>query len=149
HMQTLTGSVQLLSAELGTVFLPVIEDVIDFLQDLARWFEDLDPATKETISTWIRWGAVLLGVVVAGKAVAYVFGLVQGLLAPLTVAVTLATGGFAGLGVKVKEATTALLAFAAANRVTMILAVGTALAALTGALGLFRDESDDAIRRIE
>jgi len=149
HMQTLTGSVQLLSASLGQVFLPVIEDVIDFLQDLAFWFHDLDPSTKETIATWVKWGAILLGVVVAGKAVATVLGLVSSFLGPLNAALRLAAAGFVGLGGAVKAAASGMAAFAAANPATIILGVVGAVIALAAAFGGSNEQLDRMVRNFE
>lgn len=60
---TFTQSVGLLSAEIGSVFMPIVVHVADMIQDLAYWIEDLDAGTKDSILTWAEVGAAALGTV--------------------------------------------------------------------------------------
>lgn len=130
HWATLTGSIGLLAGSIGELFLPAVEKAIDFIQDLDEWFRNLDPATKEQIATWALWGGAILAVVVIGPRLVGLLRLVLGFLAPLNAAVVMAAGGFTGLGTSIRGATSAMMAWLAANPVTAILALAAAVAAL-------------------
>lgn len=80
--QTMQTSFQLLSAEVGMVFIPIITTVAGWLQQAAAWFRSLDDDTKG----WIRTLAIvaLAGtgtVMVVVRIVAAVTALGQGFVA--------------------------------------------------------------------
>lgn len=101
---TLTGSFQLLSGEIGQVFLPMVMDVARQIQQLTWWFRSLSKEQKDNIAYWGKW---VIGI---GAGAAALVVLVNGLLA--------VTNALAGVGLALK------LAFANPAILALIVAVG-------------------------
>ncbi len=67
---TLKGSVALVAAQFGQMLIPAAVDLSRGLQDVAKWFEELSPITKNVISEIFKWTLVLTaGTVILGKLV--------------------------------------------------------------------------------
>lgn len=62
---TLTGSLQLLTGEIGQSFIPQVVQMSSALQGAYRWIRDMDDGTKRTIATTGAWGVALTGGVYA------------------------------------------------------------------------------------
>ncbi len=62
--QTFTGSWTLLSATIGTIFVPHMIEAARWIQTAARWFRELDPAIKSNIAGWAIAGVAATGFVV-------------------------------------------------------------------------------------
>lgn len=61
---TFSQSLDLVKARIGSSFAPAIAEGAMKLQQFAKYIRDLDPATKQSIADWIKWGAVGSGVVI-------------------------------------------------------------------------------------
>lgn len=55
---------QLLSREIASLFIPVLERVIGFVQGITDWFRRLSGAQQEALGRWLTFGVALLGVLV-------------------------------------------------------------------------------------
>ncbi len=146
HWNTLTGSISLLAGSIGELFLPIIEQVIDFVQDADEWFRNLDDATKANIVTWTLWaGAALAFVVVLPKVIA--------LIKAGAAVVALLSGGLKMLAVAALGAGKALMAFALSNPFTAILAgvaaVTIAVLGLRAAFGSVGSSVADLAGRLD
>ncbi|HWH77335.1 MAG TPA: hypothetical protein VNT76_08180, partial [Candidatus Binatus sp.] len=108
--QTFTGSLKLLSAEIGTIFLPMVIQTAYWLQQAAAYVRNLTPETREQILSWAKWAVVGTGVVMvlskmvplftalwtAGK---YLMGLNWAMMFnPMVLAAVAATAAIAALG---------------------------------------------------
>jgi len=69
---TLAASLNILSAEVGTVFLPYVEAASRQVQAAASWFRNLDDATKTTFARIALAGLALGGFVVVWRTLASV-----------------------------------------------------------------------------
>lgn len=54
---TLLGSLKMLSIEIGSNFLPIINQVSGKIQELSRWIDGLDPILKKSAATWVTYAA--------------------------------------------------------------------------------------------
>ena len=63
--RTLVDSVKWLTAEIGSAFLPYLVQAAAVIQDMARWFRDLNETTKSLLASVVAWGFALAGSVVA------------------------------------------------------------------------------------
>ncbi|HYE21320.1 MAG TPA: hypothetical protein VEA69_22935 [Tepidisphaeraceae bacterium] len=95
-------SMQQLSREIASLFLPVIRSAIRLVQDLTGWFRSLDGSTQRLVGSTILWvGLFGTGVIILPKLVAGFTALVsviRGLAAALAAA-NIASGGLlAALG---------------------------------------------------
>lgn len=78
--ETFTGSVRLVTASIGSAFIPALIEVSAWLQKTARWIQSLDQDQLKSIGRWIIWGgAIALAIpilVTIGKLVAaFIIGL--------------------------------------------------------------------------
>lgn len=89
---TLTGSLQLIAATIGTMLMPYIIGFIIGLQQLYHWLRGLSPETKSLIAK-----IVLLGVALAGLAVALPPIIAAGRM--LIGTLSLLTAGFSAFGI--------------------------------------------------
>ena len=64
--QTFTGSIHLLSASVGQIFVPMMINVSGWLQRVAFWFHGLSGETKSNIASLALWGVGGLAAVAAG-----------------------------------------------------------------------------------
>lgn len=83
-VNTFTGSLMLLSAEIGMDLIPYLREAAYWLQDVRAWYRELTPATKEWIAALIIGGTVAAGLTVI------IFG--------MTAAVVSLTGALLALG---------------------------------------------------
>lgn len=123
HWATLSGSIQLVSASIGTMFLPYVEQAIDYVQDLYYWFKELDPETKKSIASWTMWG-------VAGMAALVFVPRLLGMLSPL-LAVYRVLNGTLALGTTALYGWASAAGTSAANAANMTALMSTASATAT------------------
>jgi hypothetical protein len=69
--QTFTGSIKLLTGEIGLGFIPVVIQMSGMLQNAADWVRDLDSGTKEAIGSFVGYG-VVVGIATVATAKLYV-----------------------------------------------------------------------------
>ena len=90
---------------------PAIETLVDFLQKLSTWFQNLNPNVKTAI-------VVILGIVTAFLGVIAVIATIQAAFGMLGPIITNITGIFTGLG----GALSGIFAFVAANPIVLLIA---------------------------
>lgn len=67
---TLKGSVALVAAQFGQMLIPAAVDLSKGLQNVAKWFEELSPTVKDSISSIVKWTLIVTaGVTILGKLV--------------------------------------------------------------------------------
>jgi hypothetical protein len=131
HFNTLTGSVKLLSVAIGQSFVPYIEKASEFIQDVANYIHDeMDPALKSQIASWIMWGTAGMGAVVVGGRLIAMYRLINAPVAAVVRAVisfTSALNASVAASAGASGAATKLLgslgAFAKANPVGVLLGI--------------------------
>jgi hypothetical protein len=64
-INTFTGSIKLLSGEVGTIFLPYMVQASKFVQDLRYEFRSLSPETRDNIAKFIVMGTAAAGAAAA------------------------------------------------------------------------------------
>lgn len=162
---TLTKSFELLSAQIGTAFLPAIMDASKWIQDAAGWVGGLDKETKQQIGTWAAYGVGLLGVVTIGPRIVGLIGTLRGMVLAGDLVVAslwkmgfaakatavdfsvLATTGTAAAG-GIGKATSALWLFTKAHPVTMVLGLVGAVLGLNAAFGGTVDKVAETTKKI-
>jgi hypothetical protein len=86
---TFTGSLKLLSAEIGTIVAPMLIDFAAILQRVANWVRSLDDETKESILTGAKWVAIIgFGSMALDKLVSVGGGAIRVLMAISSAAVS-------------------------------------------------------------
>ena len=59
-IEEMKGSVETLAIQLGTVFIPMVRDLVDAISAVVGWFTDLSPAMQKTIAIVAAAGASFL-----------------------------------------------------------------------------------------
>lgn len=133
---TFTGSIQLLSGEIVSLFIPAFIEATSLLQRGAAWIAEWDAATKGTISTIATWGAYLAFGGAIFKGLSFV-------ISPVIAGFSLLATGAAKVGA-------GMIAFAVQNP---LMAAGIALVAILGVItdgfGLFSNSLAGAAKKIE
>ncbi len=128
--QTFTGSIRLLGASVGQIFVPSMIEISALLQKTAFWFHGLDEGTKKNIASWALWGVGALGAVaVAGTLLRVLASLTIGYTASSLAAgsAALANHGLAGSFNTVTMAAGRALAAIGLLRTIGAVAVGVAV----------------------
>lgn len=68
-VQTFMGSIKLLTTEIGNLFIPALQQVSMYIQDVYRWIAGLDEGTKSNIRYWVGWGVAIISTAAAIKVV--------------------------------------------------------------------------------
>jgi TP901 family phage tail tape measure protein len=74
------NTLRVLGIEIGAAVIPTLIDMLEPVQDLVKWFQNLDPEVKKQIGRWAAWGAALL---LVGGTLALIGGTVAAMLATL------------------------------------------------------------------
>ncbi len=103
---TLTGSIKLLTGEIGMMFIPAIVEVSKWLQDAANFIHSLSDETKSTIAGIALWTVGIMGAVaVIGRLVIAGMTLFSGLtslgVSSTVAAVSVTTLGLAAAAVAI------------------------------------------------
>lgn len=97
---TLQDSFTLLAQQLSNFLLPVVIDMISGIQQLAEWFRNLSPATREWIAFLVKMAAYGAGIILVLGAVQSAFGVLARAVAPLGGMMTTQMGMWAaGIGI--------------------------------------------------
>ncbi len=125
--QTFTGSLKLLSAEIGTIFLPLVIQTAYWIQQASHYVRELTPETREQVLTWAKWGLILTGatfalvkLVAVGKSLSMAFAWMSSfnfaaLLNPFVLGAIAATAAIAGLAYALYHLSTQHTSAIAAN----------------------------------
>lgn len=71
---TLSGSLNLLAGQIGSILMPAFVDMIAGLQSLARWVRELSPGMKALVVDGFQALAALAGLRIAFAGVAFILG---------------------------------------------------------------------------
>lgn len=71
---TFTGALGALSAVVGVKLMPVLMDFTRWIVDTGKWLASIDDATWKQIGSWLKWGIVITGAIVALSTLKGVFG---------------------------------------------------------------------------
>lgn len=87
--QTFTGSLEMLTRQIGMAFIPEVVKVSFWIQDAADWVRNLDETTKENIASWAAFVLKIMGVVAAFGMAVKIISLVVPLFTVLASAIKL------------------------------------------------------------
>lgn len=69
-----SGSLGALSKVIGATLAPVLIDLTTYVVQAIKWWAELDTGTKQNIQTFVKWGIVITGAIVAFNTLYSVFG---------------------------------------------------------------------------
>lgn len=76
-INTFTGSLQLVSMQIGQGFIPYIKEASRWIQDVYKWFGSLSQEQKENAARWVLWGVAAAGIImILPKVITLVGGLI-------------------------------------------------------------------------
>lgn len=112
----LQSSLTRLSVQIGSIFIPILDNVQIAIDRLLNWFRGLSNETKDNISSWVGYGMAAAAVLVVLPRISSAVGMVSTALRVMGMVLSAATGGLLPL-------------------IGMILGVGVAGAAVKNPLG--------------
>jgi len=127
-MRAFTTEVKNLSTSVGDILLPVITPMISGINETIQSFNDLSPATKETIVSIAGVAAAIGPVLIVGGKVITVIGTFSGALALLHGSTMVATPAMAGLATIIKIFTGTTVASTAATTASTAATTASTLA---------------------
>jgi len=140
-VQTFLGSIQLLGGAIGSLLTPALINASEALQEAWNWFNGLNQTTKDTIGYWLSWTGVVVGTAVAVKLFITVLSPIGSLLAGVVGAFRLATVAASAFGA-------VIMAHPIVATVAAVVALGVAVAALSGAFKTVGDKIENTLAKI-